>query len=474
MPNNIVQIVKDLVLYPTEEEWFEFKENWYQADGIGEYISSLSNAAAMKGEDNGYLVWGVNNETHEFTGTSFDFRKDVDHEPLEHYLARNITPDVNFRFEECSVDGRRIVILIIPAAKTTPTAFKNVRYIRIGSSKANLMKYPEREAALFRVLNFGLPSIETMESEYQDLTFEQLFVYYGVKGITLNKRTFKKNLGLLTPDGKYNFLARLLSDNPHIPIRFSLFNGKTKASTMYAVREFGNMCLLMSLDRVLEYGEVLNVPQADERDRVVTRKEVMLFDIGAYREAVINAFVHNLWVTENEPMFTVYEDRIEILSRGTLPPSQTIEGFFAGESVPVNKKLSEIFLQLHISEKSGRGVPKIIEKYGKEAFDFRQNSIVVTIPFDRLDLGTGLGENPQVNPQVIPQVGEQFQNDDVASKIIDFCSVARSRQELMDFLKYKDRKTLRKRLKPLIEQGRIAMTIPDKPNSSKQKYIAIK
>lgn len=61
-------------------------------------------------------------------------------------------------------------------------------------------------------------------------------------------------------------------------------------------------------------------------------------------------------------------------------PSTSRTGFFAGESVPVNKKLSEIFLQLHISEKSGRGVPKIIEKYGKEAFDLRQNSIVVTIP----------------------------------------------------------------------------------------------
>ncbi len=45
--------------------------------------------------------------------------------------------------------------------------------------------------------------------------------------------------------------------------------------------------------------------------------------------------------------------------------------FFAGESVPVNKKLSEIFLQLHISEKSGRGVPKILETYGKDAFEFR-------------------------------------------------------------------------------------------------------
>ena len=46
------------------------------------------------------------------------------------------------------------------------------------------------------------------------------------------------------------------------------------------------------------------------------------------------------------------------------------------------EKLSEIFLQLHISERSGRGVPQIIESYGKNAFDFRKNSIAVNIPFN--------------------------------------------------------------------------------------------
>ena len=83
-------------------------------------------------------------------------------------------------------------------------------------------------------------------------------------------------------------------------------------------------------------------------------------------------------------MISVFSDRIEILSRGTLPSAQTMEGFFPGESVPVNEKLSEIFLQLHISEKSGRSVPKIIETYGREAFTFRENSIVVTIPLHRI------------------------------------------------------------------------------------------
>lgn len=92
-------------------------------------------------------------------------------------------------------------------------------------------------------------------------------------------------------------------------------------------------------------------------------------------------------------MITVFSDRIEMLSRGTLAPEQTMEGFFAGESVPVNKKLSEILLQLHISEKTGRGVPKITQRYGKEAYEFRENSIVVTIPFNWINvMGDKVGD----------------------------------------------------------------------------------
>ena len=203
---------------------------------------------------------------------------------------------------------------------------------------------------------------------------------------------YKKNLGLYTANGKYNIMAQLLSDNSHIPVRVAIFSGTSKADNMYSVREFGNQCLLYSLDDVLRYGDVLNIIQADETDRIVERKEVPLFDNDAFREAIINAFLHNKWVEGNEPMITVYSDRIEILSRGTIPREQTMEGFFSGESIPVNKKLSEIFLQLHISEKTGRGVPKITEKYGKNAFEFRENSIVVKIPFNWINvMGNKLG-----------------------------------------------------------------------------------
>ena len=392
---DLAALVNQLRAYSTEREWFEFKENWFEPASLGEYISAISNSAAYTGRKEGYFIWGINNATHEIEGTSFDPECDVKSEPLKHYLARQMSPDNNFDFSEITIDRKRVVVLRIPAAKKVPTAFRNERYIRIGSSKENLRKYPEKESFLFRVLSFGFPTIENTPADYQDLSFEKLFIYYGAKGLKLNPKTFKKNLGLLTEDGKYNILAQLLSDNSHIPIRVSIFTGKTKADNLFSVREFGYQCLLYSLDEILRYGDVLNIIQADETDRIVERKEVPLFDNAAFREAVINAFVHNAWITKNEPMLTVYSDRIEILSRGTLAPEQTMEGFFAGESVPVNRKLSEIFLQLHISEKTGRGVPKITQTYGKDAFDFRENSIVVTIPFKWINvMGDKLGNKP--------------------------------------------------------------------------------
>ena len=283
-------------------------------------ISCLSNAAALKDMDVAYMVWGINNDTHAIVGTDFTWKRNVKGEPLEHYLSRLLDPGIAFKFDEIELEGKRVVALTVPAASRIPTAFDGVCYSRIGSSKVNLAKHPDREAELFRVLLTGKPTVENTEAEDQDLSFTRLFTYYAGRGMELRQETFAKNLGLLTIDGKYNLLAQLLSDDSRMPIRVSIFAGKTKTDPLYSVREFGNTCLLISLDRVLDYIDILNIVQADERNRVVERKDVPLMESMPLREAIINAFVHNRWVDGNAPMFTVFSDRLEILSRGPLPP----------------------------------------------------------------------------------------------------------------------------------------------------------
>lgn len=69
--------------------------------------------------------------------------------------------------------------------------------------------------------------------------------------------------------------------------------------------------------------------------------------------------------------------------------------------------------------------------------------------------------------QVTPQVSE-----DRYKKLVEFCTIPRSREEMLDFLGLSDRKNFRTNyLKPLLESGKLKMAIPDKPNSRLQKYI---
>ena len=51
--------------------------------------------------------------------------------------------------DETEIEGKRLVLLTIPAAKSVPTKFSEQTFIRIGSSKEKLSKFPERAKVLF-------------------------------------------------------------------------------------------------------------------------------------------------------------------------------------------------------------------------------------------------------------------------------------------------------------------------------------
>ena len=135
MPAKIKDLIKDLIAHKYEEEWFEFKVNWFEPKILGEYISALSNAAALTGRKYAYLIWGIDDKTHKVVGTDFDYHRNVKNEPLPHFLARQMNPDIAFQFLETTFQEKRLVILVIPAAKKAPTAFDKTRFLRIGSSK---------------------------------------------------------------------------------------------------------------------------------------------------------------------------------------------------------------------------------------------------------------------------------------------------------------------------------------------------
>lgn len=115
---------------------------------------------------------------------------------------------------------------------------------------------------------------------------------------------------------------------------------------------------------------------------VRTRIDEYLYDMDCVNEALVNAIVHNDW-TISEPLVSFYSDRIEITSHGGIPREITENDFFNGVSHPRNSILMRIFLKLGIVEHTGHDIPKIIEKYGKEAFNIHDTYINVIIPFNK-------------------------------------------------------------------------------------------
>lgn len=64
--------------------------------------------------------------------------------------------------------------------------------------------------------------------------------------------------------------------------------------------------------------------------------------------------------------------------------------------------------------------------------------------------------------------------NDKQRKVLKFCRKPRSAEEIMRYICISDLSNNRKRyIRVLVAQGLLAMTIPDKPNSKKQRYISI-
>lgn len=150
----IVGLVHELRKLPSETEWVEFKENNFDPQQIGEYISALANSAAMEGKAHAYMAWGIEDLSHEVVGTTFDPRKTKKgNEELENWLLRLLLPKIDFSFSNVSVGGLSVVLLEIPRASRHPVSFSGTEYIRVGSYKKTLRDFPEKERELWRIFD---------------------------------------------------------------------------------------------------------------------------------------------------------------------------------------------------------------------------------------------------------------------------------------------------------------------------------
>lgn len=390
------------------------------------------------------------------------------------------------------------VIKIIVASGTEKPYFKKKYgmtekgcFIRVGTASEPMPQKIIDELFAKRIRN----SIGKIKSPRQDLTFEQLRIYYEEKGKPLNKQ-FKKNLELLTEDGYLNYVAYLLADENGTSIKVAKYAGKDRVNLIENT-ELGYCSLIKATKNVLDKINIENRVYA--RITPKERIEKRLWQPVALREAIINAIVHNDYTREVPPKFEIFDDRIEITSAGSLPDFLSVEEFFEGVSVPRNKELMRIFKDLELVEQLGSGLPRILQFYGRDSFKFTDNftrsifyadkevleylkneesaAQVTEHDTDQVTEQVTPQDTPHDTPQVTSQVTSQV-TDRVIDQVTDqvknlLLAIDReyTRQELMTILSMKHNQTFRENyLYPALKNDLIEMTIPDKPNDPKQKY----
>jgi ATP-dependent DNA helicase RecG len=217
------------------------------------------------------------------------------------------------------------------------------------------------------------------------------------------------------------------------------------------------------------------------RDRAeATRVENIPFR--AIEEAVVNAVYHRGYDVREPIEIRIMHDELLVLSYPGPDRSVRLEQLRIGKAIPRryrNRRIGEFLKELKFTEGRATGIPKIMEAMtnnGSPAavfeFDEERSYFMARLPVHPAaleveaevtpEVGTksGLGRN-QVAPQVTPQV----------LRLLQVVEGEQDRDALQSALGLKARKNFRLLyLVPSLDAGLIEMTLPDRPQSSKQRY----
>ena len=158
-----------------ETEWMEFKTNIGESrcsvtyEGVGNYISGLSNSACLKYKSHGYLVLGVEDGTWNVVGTNLRMpTAKYGNRDYELWLRKNCSPITPFEIEEFEYEDKHIVIFEIQAAAGEPVNFKGAAYVRVGSNLTKLKDFPDYVRQIYNSLKDWSAEI------VKDATFDDL------------------------------------------------------------------------------------------------------------------------------------------------------------------------------------------------------------------------------------------------------------------------------------------------------------
>ncbi len=377
-------------------------------------------------------------------------------------IARNLEPPLMVECEE--VAG--VLVVSVPASRFKPHSSSGKFYLREGATCQQMNRDEIREFFYREGLVYFDEKTNDRYNWPSDLNRAAYDELVRICGITpaLDSERLLENLGLLK-QRRMTYAGSLLLCStsslvvPGSAVNCCLFQGRTTTRILdqkvYDADFLSNYhatvnYLLAHLNTAYEIG--------------FERKERLELPEGALREALLNAMGHRDYRKPGDLQIHIFQDRVEIVNPGGLVGGLTLETL-GTRSIPRNPLLFGMMHRMNLVEKVGSGLFRIrqmCEAYPCPPPRIEADADWYRIIFSRIEV-----EKPAAKEQVRTKSG--LSRDQV--EILRNCVNEKAVTELMNLIGRSNRTKFRDQvLRPLLDAGFVEMTIPDKPQSSKQKY----
>lgn len=397
-----IALIDRLRALPRETEWAEFKVGNYKPERIGKYISGLSNSACCSLKDFGYLIWGIDDKTHDIENTDFNpYDMKVGNQLLLMWLHSLLSPAIGFDFHEVYYHDKRLVVLEIEAAYRQPVAFQQVPWIRIGSSLTELAKHPDKAAFIFRTTSHDWTA-ETLEGATLDVLAPEAIAFARKKFAEKHANdTFASEIpgwddwtflhkARMAVEGQLTKAAIILLGRPEsvhwlkpavARMTWKLFDA---AGSPVDYSHF-DPPFILAVDAL--FAKIRNITLRSMPDGTLFPEEISQYDSWVIREALHNAIAHQDYSLSSTIVVSEFPDRLVIANAGAFLPG-SLKAVFATKSRPryyPNQTLAEAMAEVKMIDTVGFGIWRMFDFQRKRFmpmpdYDFADKEVSVTIP----------------------------------------------------------------------------------------------
>ena len=405
---DLIVMVNEFRALPAETGWLEFKTNMADPLKIARYISALSNMAAYSGRSYGYLIWGVDDNSHEITGTNFckDVVKAEKNQPLELWLRLVVKPQIAYEFYEFETEGKRLVVLEIEAAYREPVTVKGGGWVRIGNALVELNKNPRIAATIYRSVGRDWSAEIVPSASVDDLDDKALAVARAMYSDKHKDDDFAAeipnwddvtflNKAKLALNGKLTRAAFVLLGRPE---RMYLVAPAVVRVTWYLKDLQENSVdykhfdapMVLAVDQVLS--KIRSLTLREIPDGTLFPKEINQYDRWVLREALHNCIAHQDYDRQATIVVTEYPDHVQFSNAGAFLPG-TIENALYDNGRPrqyPNKQLVEAMVELKMIDTLGSGIRRMFVKQRDRFmpmpdYEIDDDNVTVSVPGQILD-----------------------------------------------------------------------------------------